>query len=160
MTSSMGKSTDEILYEQSARAIDSQFSTLDELRSRTAIILAASGLTASFLGDAALKDGAGPAAVIAIIVFALGAFCCLIVLLPRFKGWSEPVSARILLKDLDDPEVDLETAAQLHRHLAKFLEEAYEANAKQMEGLFQWFWFACVALAVEIGLWLLELVVN
>jgi hypothetical protein len=156
----MSKSVEEIAYQQSARAMDAQISTLDELRSRTAIVLAASGLTASFLGNSALEDGVGPAAVLATLVFAVGAFCCIVVLFPKFQGWLEPVSAKQLLADLDDPEVDLETPNELHRHLAVFLEEAYESNAEKMEALFRWLWVACIALGVQIGLWLLELGVD
>jgi hypothetical protein len=39
----MSKSTSEIVYEQAVRAVEQQVGQLDELRTRAAVVLAASG---------------------------------------------------------------------------------------------------------------------
>lgn len=57
-------------HEQAERLLSEQQRSLDELRTRTSVVLAASALTAGFLGDAGLEDGAGPFAVFAILFLA------------------------------------------------------------------------------------------
>ena len=48
---------EELAYGESVRAIESQAGGLDELRTRTGVLLAAASIVASFLGAEALKAG-------------------------------------------------------------------------------------------------------
>jgi len=153
------KATEEIVYEEAVRAIDEQVQQLSELRSRTSIVLVAYGLTASFLGAASLEDGSGLGAWLAILFFALGTTTCIRVLLPQWKAWGFVVSAPMLIQDFLDVPLRNDSA-QLLRFLATTLDEHHEENSKRLERLYVWFWLACLGLAVQTGLWLLELALD
>jgi hypothetical protein len=49
---------DELAYEEAKRALDAQQSVVNELRTRSGILIAAAALTTSFFGGRALTDGA------------------------------------------------------------------------------------------------------
>jgi hypothetical protein len=74
----------ELAFEQSQRRLDKQEGVLEELRARTAILLAASSLAASFLGKAAFGgSGWDVLAVVAAVAFLVTMFSAVYVLLPR-----------------------------------------------------------------------------
>lgn len=81
------------------------------------------------------------------------------VLWPNQKGWTFVVSAKILLEDHTDVQ-ERNSAPALHRYLAERLEVYYDQNEERLERLFQFFTTACALLALNIFLWLLELVVD
>jgi hypothetical protein len=58
-----------LAYELALRALDQQEAALVELRSRTGILLAASALTASFLGAPALSGGLDVPVALALAAF-------------------------------------------------------------------------------------------
>lgn len=96
---------DEILTE-ARRAITFQAASLDELRSRTGLLLAAASVSASFLGAASAKGGGnlgfcGGAALVAFVI-AIG--CCIWVLMPRRDGWTFITSPTTLKKDWIDTQ--------------------------------------------------------
>lgn len=72
----MAKSTSEIVYDQAVRAVEQQVKQLDELRTRTAVVLAASGVVTGFLGRTAIEAGLGPFGYCAVAAFALSALGC------------------------------------------------------------------------------------
>jgi hypothetical protein len=72
-----------LAYELSLRALSQQEGVLNELRSRTGTLLAASSLVASFLGARAIGSGDYRwLTVFALIAFAVSVLACLYVLLP------------------------------------------------------------------------------
>ena len=155
----MPDSTEEIVYLEAARAIGNQQRALDELRSRTALLLAAAGVIAAFLGTAAIEDGVDIAGVLAIVFFAILAVLSILILLPREDAWMFSLNAKTLIEDhLDVPERN--SASKLHRFLAEWLDEHYTSNKAHLDGLYRLYWWASVLLAVDIGLWLLELSID
>lgn len=52
----------ELAYEEAKRALDAQESVVNELRTRSGILIAAAAITTSFFGGRALDDGAVGAA--------------------------------------------------------------------------------------------------
>jgi hypothetical protein len=152
----MARSTAEIVYDQAVRAVDQQVQQLDELRNRTAVVLAASGVITGFLGRAAIENGLGPFGFLAIVAFVFSALLCIWVLLPRWEAWEFSINARQLVPyflDEDEPE----TPDSLARYLADEIQDDYDSNSKLLERLYVGLNWACVALAVEVVLWCLAL---
>src|SRR5207248_4119238 len=71
-----------LLYEESVRALEDQQTALDELRSRTGVLLSAASISTSFLGGLALRAGTletpGWVAIGAFVATAI--FVCLILI--------------------------------------------------------------------------------
>jgi hypothetical protein len=138
----------EILAE-ARRAITFQAASLDELRSRTGLLLAAASVSASFLGAATAKGGddlgfCGGAALVAFVV-AIG--CCIWVLMPRRDGWTFITSPTTLKRDWIDTQRDTES---MKLFLATALEGHYDANAKKMGDLYVFFQVAAGSVAAEV----------
>lgn len=150
------KTTAEIVYEQSVRAIEQQVRQLDELRTRAAVALAASGIVTGFLGRAAVERGLGAFGVFAIAAFAASAFCCLWVMLPRWYAWAFSINAKSLIPYFLN-EADPEPPDTLFKYLADAIQDDFESNTRQLTSLYRWFTWGCVALAAQVGLWLLAL---
>jgi hypothetical protein len=72
-----------VAHDAALRSLDRQEQLVNELRSRTGIVIAASSLAASFLGRPALDKGSAPLFVAALAAFALSVGASLYVLLPR-----------------------------------------------------------------------------
>ena len=72
-----------IAFDAATRALDKQERVLEELRSRTGVLLAASSLAAAFLGRPALDDTRDVLAVIALLAFATSIAASVYVLLPK-----------------------------------------------------------------------------
>jgi hypothetical protein len=139
---------DEILTE-ARRAITFQAASLDELRSRTGLLLAAASVSASFLGAATAKGGGnlgfwGGAALVAF-VGAIG--CCIWVLMPRRDGWTFITSPTTLKKDWIDTQRPTES---MKLFLATALENHYDENAREMADLYVFFQVAAGSVAAEV----------
>jgi len=106
----------EIIYAESTRAITAQEASLDELRSRTGVLLAALSVSTSFLGAQTATGGLGLLGVIALLTFAAAVGACLYVLRPQ-RGWVFDLDAEILAEDWIDEERDGggDRHAALHR---------------------------------------------
>lgn len=153
----MSKTPDEIVYEEAVRAIQLQPTALDELRSRTSILLAAAGVIGGVLGKAASDHGGiGAAGYLALVVLAIIAGLAIAVLLPRWGEWRFALSPAILFEHYVD---EATSPRQLYRELANWLEMGYDKNDARLKKLYEFFWWACVALAVDVGLWLLEIAI-
>jgi hypothetical protein len=158
MSNETMKSTEEIVYDETVRAIEQQPHLLNELRSRAAVVLAASGVIGGVVGKAANDSGGiGAAGGIAVVLLVAVACLCVWVLLPKWDQWKFVSSAAILLAD----HVDVPTRndpQKLYRFLAEELERGYDHNERKLKSLYQRFWWACVLLTVDVGMWLLELI--
>ena len=124
-TTSLVSTPEEIVYAEAVRAIEHQPPALSELRSRTSILLAASGVSGGVLGKAAADHGGiGAAGVVAIVLLAGVAGLCIAVLLPRWDEWKFATSPAILLADYVDRErSDAPTLCRVLRHRSSVRDE-------------------------------------
>ena len=154
---SVDETPEAIIYEEAKRGIAVQTATLDELRSRTGLLLAAASVTASFLAAQAAEDpGIGCLGVLAIVAFAVAVGACLYVLWPRKDGWVFVVSPKILAEDWIDTEREGGTRA-MQRFVALKLEEHHDRNKLKLDRLFRAFQLAAIATGAEVILWTLQL---
>lgn len=150
---------EDVILEEARRAIATQIASLDELRSRTGLLLAAATLTGSFLGSLAAEhpNDFGPTGIAAVAFYVAAVFCCLAVLSVRFSAWTTVTSPKVLAQDwLDVDRGD----ASMQRFLAESLEDHYEANKEQIDNLFVWFQRATFAVGLEVILGIVQLAVN
>jgi hypothetical protein len=143
-------------FELSRARLDKQERVLEELRSRTGVLLAASSLAASFLGQEAFGNaGWGILPVVAVASFLVSMAASVYVLLPKkglvFSLVGSAVFERLFAVEGGMPEV--------HRRLAYDLDRFWEENDKKMRRLLRSFQLAASALVVEI-LALVALIVD
>jgi hypothetical protein len=144
-----------LAYEESIRSLEQQSASLDDLRSRTGILLAALALSASFLGARALDiSGFSAWSWVAIGCFAGAGFFSLAVLWPS-GDWHFTSKAGTILEDLEaDDSITLD---EMHGTYAKSNQEDRDANDRKLGRLFWFFRVAVVALILQVGFWLIAL---
>jgi hypothetical protein len=136
-----------IADEAAARALDKQERVLEELRSRTGVLLAVSSLAVSFLGRSELDQSRDEVVVTALAAFAISIGACIYIILPKstlFFALSGPAVFEELFEFRDDP-------AEIHRRLAHDMHRFWEANDVVLQRLFLAFRIAAVALIIEIA---------
>jgi len=152
----MPSSIEEVVYDEARRGLDQQRETVDALRTRAGIVLAAASLITTFLGGQALGDDAPicGSAVVAIVAFLLLVASLLVVLLPwQFEFSMKPAD---LIRDYvdvtDKPELEV-----VLRDLALHYKTSHTNNGPKMQALIWSFRIAVVLLAVEVTAWLIAL---
>lgn len=139
----------ELSYEQAMRALDLQERGVEQLRTRAGIVLAASSVTASFLGAQTIQRGNGFGALEVLALVALAASICssVYVLLPK-EGFVFSVTAPRLYEELygESPE-------EAHRRLVYWLEGYWQENQGKVEVLGQYFFAASLALVAQFVFW-------
>lgn len=127
------------------------------MRARTGILLAASSLTASFLGAQTIQHESGLSllAGLALISLAVSVLLCVYVLLPK----------QVFEFSLDAPQVyeslfDLRDDEEIRRRLAYWLEEFWQRNQERIEELGRYFFAAALALIAQLVFWTLALASN
>jgi hypothetical protein len=145
-----------IAYEASLRSLDKQQEMLTELRSRTGLLLAASSLAASFLGEPALDEGSRPVAVAALAAFAVSVLSSLFVLFPR-RDLVFSLAGPGLYERLFEFASD---TGEVQRRLAYDLDRFWETNDRTVKWLVRGFGLAIVALGVEVVLLLGSVTAN
>jgi hypothetical protein len=145
-----------LIYEESVRAIEQQQTALDNLRSRTGVLIAAAAIASSFLGGQALRSGGlsvwSGLALGALLVVGVAA---IVVLVPR-KGWFFSNNVGTLISGYirtDDPA----TLGEMEERLAKFNQGRRDANQLKLESLYFGFRVASGALVLEVVFWLIDL---
>jgi hypothetical protein len=146
---------DEAIYAESVRALEQQARSFDGARGRAGLILAASGIGSSVAGDAATRDGIGVAGILAIIGTVVCALSCLVALWPRAQALRFANSA-IDLRTHSEGDSDQKFLGRL----AWANDGNHTTNAKRLESIMRWLWFACLSFGVAIFLWLLELALS
>ncbi len=147
--------TTELALEEARRALTYQAESVDELRSRTGLLLAAAAITGSFLGSATASEGQlGGLGIAAVVAFAAAVGSCLHILWPR--EWTFVTSPKTLLEDWADTEREQD----VRRFLAESLESHYDRNRKQTDHLMKWFQFAAGSVGVAVILGSLELTTS
>ena len=142
-------------YELSRKALERQERTLDELRSRTALLLAASSVSASFLGARAAESRFGvlTAALFAFVVsIGLAAY----VVFPQ-PGLIFSIRGSTLIdSEADDPAGIRET----YRRLAYWLEGFLDDNQPLIDKRFAAYRLATIALLGQVVLWVVEILTQ
>jgi hypothetical protein len=147
-----------LAYEESVRGLDMQNETLNELHSRTGIVIAAATVASAFLGAAALQRHPPEywLNVLGLIAFAATTFLCLSVLWPS-EDWEFSFDARELDDDYYAVDAD---PTEMCRAMSLSNAKSLEVNNEKLEQRFKMFRFACVALAADILLWLVAVGVQ
>jgi hypothetical protein len=144
-----------VIYEEAVRGWTLQSSVLDDLRSRTGVLLAAAAVSASLLGSADIEHHK---ALTTLGTIALLAFCavvglCVDVLWPR-AGWTFTHDAKLAFSAyvVEDLSID-----ETREGLAIAADEYREQNDVKLKAAFGAFRWAAVALGASIALWLIDL---
>jgi hypothetical protein len=145
----------ELALAESVRAIELQSRSLDELRTRTGVLIAATSVVASFLGSEVLKTTSfGVLTGLAVVSFGVGLVACLAVLWPR--EWRFALGANVLLEDwADEPRCGDDQA--MSAFIARVLEKNWFANKKQIDNMLILFEVAVGALGIEFLFWTIQL---
>jgi hypothetical protein len=147
--------TIELALEEARRGLTYQAGSVDELRSRSGILLAAAAITGSFLGSAASNEGdIGVLGIAAIVAFIAAVVSCLYILWPR--EWTFVTSPKTLLEDWADTEREQD----IRRFVAEALEDHYDDNKKQTDRLMKWFQFAAISVGLAVILGCLALTTS
>ena len=136
-----------LAYDAALRALDKQESVLDELRSRTGVLLAASALAASFLGRDAFQNPNAALAAVALAAFVASMAACVYILVPRRERFVFSISGPVLFEGLYDDRSNL---GEVHRRLAYALQGFWDQNDANLQPLFRAYRFAASALVVQI----------
>lgn len=145
----MVSSLAELAHVEMLRSLDKQEQVLDELRSRTGLLLAASSLAASFVGGRAVDHGESVFVLLALLAFAGSVLGCVYVLVPRPYAFTFSLDGSAVFEQLYAMRDDLD---EIHRRLAYDLHRFWESNDAKIRPLFRAFRWACIALVVEIAL--------
>jgi hypothetical protein len=135
-----------IAFEAATRALDKQERVLEELRSRTGVLLAASLLAAAFLGRPALDDARDVLAVIALLAFATSIAASVYVLLPKSTFYFA-LSGQYVFENLYAYRDD---TAEIYRRLVYDMQRFWDTNDVVMRRHLLAFRVAAAALAVEV----------
>jgi hypothetical protein len=138
---------EKLAYDVALRGLDKQEGLLEELRTRTGTLLAASSLAASFLGQQAFRNPDPKGLVIAALMsFVVSIGASLFILLPKknlvFAETGAGLYEGLYAVRNDMPEV--------YRQLAYELDRFWDSNDKRIKWLTHVFTVAASALVVEI----------
>ena len=148
----------ELSYDAGIRGLDLQERAVEQLRARTGVLLAASSLTASFLGAQTIQheSGLNVLSALALISLAVSVLFCVYVLLPKqvFEfSLNAPQVYEALFEIRDDDE-------EVRRRLAYWLEEFWQRNQDRIDELARYFFAAAVALILQLIFWTFALTAN
>ncbi len=137
-----------LAYEAALRALDKQERLIEELRSRTGLLLAAASLAASFLGREAFAEHPKRGlAVFALVAFLLAVGASVYVLLPKTGKFIFAMVGAGLYEGLYALRDDL---GEVYRRLAYDLDRFWDDNDVELQKLFRAFRLAAVGLSAEI----------
>ena len=143
----MSGELERLAYESAVRALDKQERVLEELRSRTGILLAACSLAASLLGGSAFPDFSPVLlGVLALAASRVSLGASLLILVPR-EGFVFALSGPAIYEQLFEFRDDLD---EVHRRLAYDLQRFWDANERRLRPARRAFRIAAVALGVEV----------
>jgi hypothetical protein len=149
-------SPEQIAYEAAVRAVEHQARQLDELRSRTGLLVAAAAVAGSLLGARALAEPWDGLALWASIAFGVCIALCMAILVPWWFAWYFTFNARILLEDWAD-EPRRGGAMPMQRWMAESLQTHWRGNSRRLAWMYGTFTVAVLALAAEVTLWTVKL---
>jgi hypothetical protein len=145
-------------YELSLRTLSQQESSLNELRARTATLIAAASVVTSFLGGAAIARGGLDAwSVLALFAFIASILLATWVLLPK-ENLIFSVHGSALFED--EIRADVFEIGETHRRLAYWLDGYHAENEPKLSRLFACYRWSTVALLGEVIFWSLQLALS
>ncbi len=142
----------ELSYSEGIRGLEVQERTVDQLRSRTGLLLAASSLSASFLGSEAIqhqRTGLNIVSVLALVSLVISVGLCVYVLLGKTG----------LVFSLDPAEMyealyaHREDEDEMQRRLAYWTHTYWRSNDARLKILTRWFTGAATALMLQLVFW-------
>jgi hypothetical protein len=141
-----------LAYDESVRGLNMQSTAVDELRSRTGVLIAAATVASAFLGSTALARHSatywanifGLLAFVAVIGLSLG------VLWPS-EDWEFVYDPEILDDDYFAQDVE---ATEMCRAMSLGNAGSHRRNQSKLNGRFRMFRLASVALLLDVLLWL------
>jgi hypothetical protein len=147
-----------LILDEAVRGLDMQSETLNELRNRTGVLIAAATIASALLGATALQRHPVTYGVnlAAVCVFGVVVFFCLCVLWPSDK-WAFVYGAKTLDETYYERSVD---PTQACRSMALGHANHRDANKRKLKRRFGFFLVACVALTGDVVLWLVGIGVR
>jgi hypothetical protein len=143
----------ELAYGEAQRAADRLSDGLNDFRSRAATVFTVGVLATTFFGQAIVPD-LRFISWVAICVFVLGvAGIGIAILLPVKGKFAFGLSADGILEKTDPAATDAEVVGKAARNLMKTITK----TATHMDNLTLLLQLQCGALAIEIGLWTIDL---
>ena len=138
---------EKLAHDAALRGLDKQEGLLEELRSRAGVLLAASSLAASFLGQQAFRHPSPRVLVIvALAAFVISIGASVFILLPK-KNLIFSERGAGLYEGLYAVRDDL---PEVYRRLAYDLDRFWESNDRRIRWLSRAFTLAAAGLVVEI----------
>jgi hypothetical protein len=145
----------QLSYEAAVRSLDLQERAVEQLRARTATLLAATSLVASFLGAQAIQraGGLGMVTALALISLICSVGLCIYILLPKRGyafGMTGPEMYELAFSVADDDE-------EVRRRLVYWLHECWTGNEDEIEELDRYYVGAAAMLMAQLVLWTVTL---
>jgi hypothetical protein len=138
---------EKLAYEAALRGLDKQESLLEELRTRTGVLLAASSLAASFLGQQAFQNPSPRVlAFLALVAFVVSIAASVYILMPKENLFFSEAGAG-LYEGLYAIRDDI---AEVYRRLAYQLDRFWDSNDGTIAKLTRTYKVAAGALVIEI----------
>ena len=141
-----------LAYEEARRGLSNDEKRLDELRSRTGSLIAATAIATSFLGAEVLsKHGSTCLAWIGLACFGISMACGIWVLVPH-DDWRFESNAMVWLDGWirnENPVTEVDLMAKAIDEWTKWA----EINRSKINSLGGIFIYACVFLLAEVGFW-------
>ncbi len=147
-----------LILDEAVRGLDMQSETLNGLRNRTGVLIAAATIAAALLGATALQrhQVTYGVNVAAMGVFGVVVFFCVCVLWPSDK-WAFVCSANTLDETYFEKRVDPTHAC---RSMALGHANHRDSNKRKLKWRFSFFRVACVVLTADVVLWLVGIGVR
>jgi hypothetical protein len=144
-----------IVYEEAVRGWSLQSSVLDEIRSRTGVLLAAATIASTLLGgtDALRHDSFTFLGVVAVVMFCCVVGLCVYVLWPS-HDWTFTHDSRKLIEAYvgDGKSIDY-----MRENLAFAADDYRTTNDKKLACQFNAFRWASLLLGISVVLWLIDI---
>jgi hypothetical protein len=147
-----------LILDEAVRGLDTQSETLNELRNRTGVLIAAATIATALLGATALQRHPVTYGVnlAAMFVFGVVISCCVCVLWPSDK-WAFVYSAKTLDETYFERRVD---PTQACRSMALGHAKHRDSNKRKLKWRFGFFRVSCAALTADVVLWLVSIGVR
>lgn len=151
-----GESTEvaTLLWEQAQRQLAQQSSDLDTLRTLAIAMLSVASLVAALFGSRIDQGHLGArtlaAVVVALVLFAAGAFLALFVTVPRKRAWLFTFDIGELLTLEEGGSA---SPSVLIRSLTDRAEQNRRENEAKIEGLYRALTVVCVLVGLQVVAW-------
>jgi hypothetical protein len=147
-----------VAYQTAVHALELQERAVEQVRSRTGILLAATSLTASFLGAETLRGSSdvGTLEGLALAALVFSIVGCLYITVPKGRfvfSLNGPAMYEALYEFADDPE-------EVHRRLAYWLEGYWEDNQALIDAQLRFYAASATASGLQLILWCVALTGN